>query len=39
VGTAQADDPYRGAGFGEDQCMKAATNVTDGEKAGFRCGG
>src|ERR1700733_6119641 len=34
VGTAETDRPSRWAGFGEDHCMTAATNVTDGEKAG-----
>jgi len=35
VGAAQADNSYRRAGFGEDQSMKAAADITDGEKAGF----
>ena len=35
MGAAQADNPYRRAGFGEDQSMKAAANITDGEKASF----
>ena len=35
MGAAQADHPYRRAGFGKDQSMKAAANITDCEKAGF----
>ena len=35
MSAAQADNPYRRSGLGEDQSMKAAANITDGEKAGF----
>jgi hypothetical protein len=35
VGAAQADNPQRCAGFGEDQSMKVIADITDGEKAVF----
>jgi len=35
VGAAQADNPHRRTGFGEDQSMKAVPDITEREKAGF----
>jgi hypothetical protein len=35
VGAAQADNPHRRTGFGEDQSMKAVPYITEREKAGF----
>jgi hypothetical protein len=35
VGAAQADNPHRRTGFGEDQSMKAVPDITECEKAGF----
>jgi len=35
VSAAQADNPQRCAGFGEDQSMKVIADITDGEKAVF----
>ena len=35
MGAAQADNPYRRAGFGEDQSMKAIADITDGEITGL----
>jgi len=32
VGAAQADNPHRRTGFGEDQSMKAVPDITEREK-------